>query len=1271
MATNTTIGSPVGTVQVAIGTVRILGADGVARSAQEGERVLLNELITTGSDGLVQVRFDNGRLLDLQHDSSATLDSSVVGPEAVAAPIAVGEGQDVAALQAAIAAGADPTKVAEATAAGAPGAGGPEGGGSHEPVILAQANTPGEVTAGFLTQGASITFPTLETEPGLRLPVVEGETLPSEELNAPPVAAPDTNWVQEDIVVAANGNVVQDLAHTGAPSGAFADVADLDLDALAVNAVNGSGLNVGTAIAGVYGTLVLNANGTYTYTVNNASSAVQTLDTGETLTDVFSYSVTDGHNAPASASLTITVFGTNDAPVAHPDTNWVLEDGSAASGNVLYNLVHGGAPSGVFADVADSDVDVEALTVTTTGAFTGTYGTLALNADGIYTYTLNNDNSQVQALRAGETLTDTFSYTASDGTDTSPATLKITIFGMAEAGGGEDGGNEEGNAAPVIGSASTRVSEEGLSTGIPDTLGSTDTTDLASVSGAIPLSDADADALTVTLTAPAMALTSQGVPVTWTGNGTNLLTGMAGEAPIMTIAVTNSGDYTVTLQGPIDHTNPAVEDETAFSVGVRASDGKTTSTGTLAVTVEDDGPHVSLTDVQRALAVDESFLAANDSANFAAVFALLYGADRPGSTQYALNMVGSNGADSGLDDSATGQGIVLVLNGNVVEGHVGSTDGALAFTIMLDTETGEVDLDQLRAVMHASADSPDTSEPAAIGANLVRLVATATDADGDAHSASIDLGRNVSFLDDGPSIIVPAAAQVANEAGASFTGALDFDANVDDNAGADQRGSVTFDAAQDGKDSGLTAGGDPIYLYVSADGKTLTGSTAESEDGVTGTNTVFTVAIDQDGSLGASSDNYTVTMFGTVDNGAGVSFEDLSGTGPAGNPPWKVVESGEPGKALLFTPVAPATSVNSDSDDVGVDSQFIDFDKGLRIDFANLAVAGNPHNPDDYSFVGDGHYTINHFAFAIDQIAEGSVADLTLRAYDADEDDPIQSTLGDDAQSAITAVQVYDAAHELVAAATGDGTTGGIEFEFDPSGAVTVRGLVEGYSVVTTTADGYDRIEITNAGTGGDDGKFSLNDLEIQAVDTGMPVDTSFDVNLTDADGDSMPATISVTFEPSGMPTLAGEDADNALYGGEGDDAGGVGGEVYVAGSSGPDDDGGNGFLVANRGTLGSGSDGPDLDTSAQAPDGINALAAGVPNAEVVDVRAVLEGVLPPFSSAADLDGYVTLDTVSSPGHTIVMVDPAGGGDYLPLVTLTDVTNMTLQELLENQPVAA
>ena len=80
-----------------------------------------------------------------------------------------------------------------------------------------------------------------------------------------------------------------------------------------------------------------------------------------------------------------------------PDAATIAEDTVApVTGNVLTN---------------DTDVDGDALTVTTTGAQAGTYGTVTIAADGSYSYALNNANPAVQALGVGETLTETFNYT--------------------------------------------------------------------------------------------------------------------------------------------------------------------------------------------------------------------------------------------------------------------------------------------------------------------------------------------------------------------------------------------------------------------------------------------------------------------------------------------------------------------------------------------------------------------------------------------------------------------------------------------------------------------------------------------------------------------------------------------------------------------------------------------------------------------------------------------------------------------------------------------
>ena len=59
-----------------------------------------------------------------------------------------------------------------------------------------------------------------------------------------------------------------------------------------------------------------------------------------------------------------------------------------------------------------------------------TYGSYTLTAAGLWTYTLDDNNAAVQALNAGETLTDTFTAVTTDGTQ---QLVTITINGRNDA----------------------------------------------------------------------------------------------------------------------------------------------------------------------------------------------------------------------------------------------------------------------------------------------------------------------------------------------------------------------------------------------------------------------------------------------------------------------------------------------------------------------------------------------------------------------------------------------------------------------------------------------------------------------------------------------------------------------------------------------------------------------------------------------------------------------------------------------------------------------
>jgi trimeric autotransporter adhesin len=170
---------------------------------------------------------------------------------------------------------------------------------------------------------------------------------------------------------------------------------------------------------GAYGTLSLQADGGYSYSLNNDSLPVQALAQGQVAVDQFGYDVTDGLAAVAS-SLDITVTGVNDAPVVTEDAGAVAEDGVlSATGNVLAN---------------DSDVDADTvLTVAAPGDYLGAYGTLSLKADGGYSYSLNNDSLAVQSLAGGTSARDRFDYAATDGLTSVDSALEITVAGTNDA----------------------------------------------------------------------------------------------------------------------------------------------------------------------------------------------------------------------------------------------------------------------------------------------------------------------------------------------------------------------------------------------------------------------------------------------------------------------------------------------------------------------------------------------------------------------------------------------------------------------------------------------------------------------------------------------------------------------------------------------------------------------------------------------------------------------------------------------------------------------
>ncbi|WP_348529662.1 beta strand repeat-containing protein [Pseudomonas fluorescens] len=314
-----------------------------------------------------------------------------------------------------------------------------------------------------------------------------------------------------------------------------------------------SGPIIGGTFTGTYGTLVLNPNGTYTYTLNTSDPQFVALHGGGSGTETFTYTLTDADGDTSTANLVLQVHN-NDDPVvlvgldaeggelslqeknlsdgSSPDASALTQSGtftvtaldgvqtlSVGGINVVTGGVAAGSPQSIttalgntltitgfnaatgvvsysytlldneahpnanganslseqFAVVvtddngttANGNLDVNIvddlpkavddsnastasetnLTLTgsvltndtqgadhvtsgpiTPGTFTGTYGTLVLNADGSYTYTLNTADADFKGLHGGGNGSETFTYTLTDADgDTSTANLVLQV----------------------------------------------------------------------------------------------------------------------------------------------------------------------------------------------------------------------------------------------------------------------------------------------------------------------------------------------------------------------------------------------------------------------------------------------------------------------------------------------------------------------------------------------------------------------------------------------------------------------------------------------------------------------------------------------------------------------------------------------------------------------------------------------------------------------------------------------------------------------------
>jgi hypothetical protein len=332
--------------------------------------------------------------------------------------------------------------------------------------------------------------------------------------------------------------------------------------------------------------------------------------------------------------------------------------------------------------------------------------------------------------------------------------------------------------------------------------------------------------------------------------------------------------------------------------------GDTDEVGSL-IFFEDDGPSITTGTNPTALTVDETTLGTDASGSFASLFNVAFGTDGPKDTDgvpgedadavtFALG-IGVADADSGLDDTATGNSVFLFLSndGTTITGKEGTdlldaSTGETVFVISVNADTGVVTLDQQRAVIHTPDTGPD--QAVTLADNVITLTATATDGDLDTTSHAENVGDRFTFEDDAPLIITgtnPTALTVDEttlgmDASGSFASLFNVAFGNDgpkdtDGVPGEDADAVTFALGIGvvSADSGLidTATGNSVFLFLSNDGTTITGKEGTDLADAGLGDTVFVITVNADTGV-VTLDQQRAVVHPTTDPDEAVTLAD-------------------------------------------------------------------------------------------------------------------------------------------------------------------------------------------------------------------------------------------------------------------------------------------------------------------------------------------------------------------------------------------------------------
>jgi len=893
------------------------------------------------------------------------------------------------------------------------------------------------------------------------------------------------------------------------------------------------------ATAGQYGSFTLGTDGTWSYVLNNAHASVQGLAVGESLSESFTVVTADG----TTSSVTVTIQGTNDAPII----------GGVASGEVTED-----GTTTTTGQLSVSDVDVsDTHTWSVVGNAQGSYGSFSVDANGQWTYVLDNASPAVQGLISGQSVTDSFTVEVSDGkggTDTQVVT--VTIHGT----------NDQAQVIVSATGVDSTVYEAGL-------ISLENTSEAANGSFQVTATDGIAH---ITVGGQQFSLSqlqgfSSGSPsaAIVTPMGTLYLTGYSGTANAGTISYQYTLKEVQTHGGQGSATDGVLTDTIVVVVkGV----GDSAMTGHLTIAIVDDVPQAS-NDLGGTVTEDsaDNVLSGNVLSNDS------FGADGPAGGvatvnwnvsaaqladigQYGTLVLNTDGSWSFTLDNSLAKVQALKasdlltfnLGYTITDGDGDSASATLGFSIRgaddsasVTVSTQGADSTVYEAGLTSLADTRETaggsfqisasdgiatlnvmgqvftlaqlqgfsgaSPSAGIVTNMGTLYLTgfsgtamggtvsyqytlsAAQSHGAPGSAtnnvltdSISLSvsgeggssaggtLSVAIIDDAPVTNVTNAVSV-NAIGASFTGSL---ADI----GADYPGKVAFSGTPP---AGLTSGGKAVTYQVSGDGSVLTASA--------GGQVVFTLT-------GHPNGTYTFQQFQPLD--LSILNSTLQGSvGASGpQPAYYIYEDGTFGSSAAkawSVKITGSGNVNPSTQGMGISNNIFDTGERMRLDFDNTGVSGAAN-----------------LAY---------VAKIGINGLEGNETVTYSAKLS-------------------------DGTT--------ISGTATPSSLVDGSLFITANTGTYiDYVDLT----AGHNTAVRITSISTFSMDDGAPKNLGFGFTVTDADGDSASGSLGIVVQNG--HAVNGDAGNNVLFGGAGAQvlSGGEGNDILIGGA-------GNDTLIGGEG---------------------------------------------------------------------------------------------------------